>query len=99
MKKVLALILVGLVVAAGVWFYVNKGHEDVAGEKPELSINATELVKAFETNEQEANKQYVGKLIEVSGKIVQIDLTEDGSVNLLLESDNPMSTVLCQLDP
>ncbi|HRN34443.1 MAG TPA: hypothetical protein PLC76_02090 [Saprospiraceae bacterium] len=99
MKKVLALILVGLVVAAGVWFYVNKGHEDVAGEKPELSINATELVKAFETNEQEANKQYVGKLIEVSGKIVQIDHTEDGSVNLLLESDNPMSTVLCQLDP
>lgn len=99
MKKLLILLIVGLLGAGGIWLYINKGHTDVAGAKPALSISAKELVKAFESNEQKANTDYVGKLVEVTGKIVQIDNTEDGSVNVLLESDNPMSTVLCQLDP
>lgn len=99
MKKLLILLVVGLIAAGGVWLYVNKGPEDVAGAKPALLISAKDLVKAFEANEQQANADYVGKLIEVSGKIIEIDNTEDGSVNILLESENPMSTVLCQLDP
>lgn len=100
MKKILLTLLVLAIVAAGAgYWYMNKPHEDVAGATPELAVNAQELISAFETNEQEANGKYVGKLIEVRGKIAQIDDTEDGSTNILLESANPMSTVLCQLDP
>ena len=100
MKKIMLTLLV-LIVAlggAGYWYW-NKPHEDVANAEPEMSVNAQDIVTAFVTNEQEANTKYVGKLIEVKGKIFQIDETEDGSVNILLETSEPMNTVLCQLDP
>lgn len=100
MKKVILTILVIVValMGAGYWLW-NKPHEDIADATPELSIQSQELIRAFETNEQDANNKYVGKLIEVSGKVFQIDNTADGSTNILLESENPMSTVMCQLDP
>ena len=100
MKKIALTALVILIVLAGVGYWMwNKPHEDIAGAKAELSIQSDQLLKEFETNEQAANTKFVGKLIQVSGKIFQIDNTADGSVNILLESENPMSTVLCQLDP
>ncbi len=99
MKKVLLILLVIAVGISCVVYYIwNKPHANVSDAKPVFAIASQDLIKAFETNEQEANAKFVGKLIEVSGKIGQIDKTEDGSVNILLESENPMSTVMCQLD-
>ncbi len=98
MKKIIIAALVILIAMAGVGYWMwNKPHEDVAGAKPEMSIQSDQLLKEFETNEQAANAKFVGKLIQVSGKIFQIDNTADGSVNILLESENPMSTVFVSL--
>ncbi|MCO6462198.1 MAG: hypothetical protein J5I59_12410 [Saprospiraceae bacterium] len=100
MKKVLlAILAVGVLAAGGIYMYINKGHRDVADAEPELVVQAQELIKAFETDEQGANAKYVGKLIEINGVVGTVDSAQDGSTIILLESDNPMSTVMCQLDP
>jgi hypothetical protein len=100
MKKwVLMGLLVALAASAGVYFYLNKSHQDIAGAKPELSVKAAEIIHDYETNEQSANTKYLGKLIEVHGVIGTVDKAEDGTPIILLQSDNPMSTVMCQLDP
>lgn len=99
MKKFLLVLLVLAVGVSCIGYYMwNKPHANVSDAEPEFKVGSQELIKAFETNEQEANAKYVGKLIEVRGKIGQVDQTEDGSVNILLASENPMSTVMCQLD-
>jgi hypothetical protein len=84
---------------SGVYFYLNKSHQDIAGAKPDLSVKAAEIIHDYETNEQSANTKYLGKLIEVHGVIGTVDKAEDGTPIILLQSDNPMSTVMCQLDP
>ena len=100
MKKwVLMGLLVALAASAGIYFYLNKSHQDIASAKPDLSVKAAEIIRDYETNEQSANSKYLGKLIEVHGVIGTVDKAEDGTPIILLQSDNPMSTVMCQLDP
>lgn len=100
MKKILLFLLlaVGIGGVAGYYLY-NKPPENYKNAKADFQVSPSELVKAFTNNEQEANTKYGGKLIGTKGSIVSIDKASDGSINILLDSGDPMSTVMCQLDP
>ena len=92
---VLILGLIGLVVGFYLW---NKPHEDIAAAKPDLSIAATELFSAFETDEAAANAKYLDKLVEVVGTVAESTTGEDGSARVVLETGG-MFGVACSLDP
>lgn len=91
----LALTLIGLAVAYYLW---NKPHEDISAAKPDLSISATELFAAFETDEAAANTKYLDKVVEVAGTVAESGTNEDGSARVVLESGG-MFGVACLLDP
>ncbi|MGI9160962.1 MAG: OB-fold protein [Saprospiraceae bacterium] len=92
---VLAAILSGQAVAYYLW---NKPHEDISAAKPALSISASELFAAFETDEAAANAQYLDKVVEVLGTVAESGTNEDGSARVVLESGG-MFGVACSLDP
>ena len=87
--------LIGLVV--GLIIY-NKPHKDIKSSAADLQIEASQLLSQFEENESNANTKYLDKLIEVSGSIRETSTDEDGNINVILESENPLSGVICQLD-
>ena len=61
-----------------------KPHRNVSGEETAASRSATELYHDFEQHEALANKEWVGKIIEVSGIISSVN--ESGNyISIYLE--------------
>lgn len=91
---ILAIALVGGIIAYQMY---NKPHKDMTSAESDISIEASELLKAFETDESAANQQYNDKVIAVSGKVADVS-NEDGIVKVTLDAGNPLGGVICQLD-
>lgn len=97
MKKILIGILLTLVVTCGVIYLMyNKPHRNPATESP-IKVSATELFKRFESNETEANKLYLDKVLEVTGKITEVSSNQNGMPVLALETENIMFGVRCTM--
>jgi hypothetical protein len=99
MKKALFILLLaglltGIIAAYLMW---NKPHRDMHKQKADFEITAEQLLVDYERNEEQANQQYLGKIIAVSGTIAQI---EDGErKTILLATSNGIFGVRCELDP
>lgn len=74
--------------------------EDVKEELvPEIMLSAPELVNAYENNEVKADKEYGGKVVEISGEIRDISIML-GKTFVILSSgqDFSLSDVQCFFD-
>ena len=90
--------LIGLLgVGFGIYMY-NKPHKDIKKSTADIKIEANQLLTDFEENEAEANTTYLDKLIEVTGTVREVSKDEEGNVSVILESENPLAGVICQLD-
>lgn len=74
-----------------------KGPLDINAAPTELTINASNLYAAFETDETAANGTYVGKVIEVSGSLSAFTKDKAGHYILNLSVDSPLGQVTCNL--
>ena len=97
MKRLVVVLLVIIVLAVG-WY----GYKLYTGKVPSLtevesdaSITATDLIAAFEKDSASANKQYLGKILEVSGNVKSVE-KESATVSLGLAEGN--SSVRCSVD-
>ena len=97
MKRIMVLLLV-IIVLAGAWY----GYKLYTGKVPSLtevkadaSISATDLIAAFEKDSASANKQYLGKILEVSGNVKSVE-KESATVSLGAADGN--SSVRCSID-
>lgn len=98
LKKVLIpLVVLGLVVAAIAYYMYNKPVESLEKKKAEISVSAAELLTAYETDEDSANDKYLGKVVEVSGRVTDVT-NEDGKNKIHLDTGNPISAVICELE-
>jgi putative nucleic acid binding protein len=97
MKKYI-IIISTLVLAAvaiyGLYLY-NKPHQSVEKEKAAYSLSAEELYARFESNEEEANKTYLGKVIRVHGQISSLANYAPGKTNIYL-STGSINSVSCR---
>lgn len=84
----------------GVWYYVfqysKTHHRDVMSEYATI-ITASQIVRAFETNEASANSSYLNKAIELKGVILKRDKDQAGNTTLTLKSGDPLSNIICTL--
>src|ERR1700744_177565 len=63
-------VLVLLAIGAGYgWYLYNKPHQGVGSVTASAKLDASNLYGAFQTDETRANGQYLGKVVEVRGKI------------------------------
>ena len=97
MKKIIITLLVLGVIGGAYGLYLfNKPSEDVSNKKVEVTITATELLKSFKDDETVANSTYLNKVILVSGVVKSVSI--EGTIqNILIESNDLMSTVSCEM--
>lgn len=96
MKRTI-IIIVLLIVAIGVWYGVKMYKlqtPDVVNKKPDVVVSVKDLLEAFNKDTASARKQYVDKIIEVTGNVKRIDTT--GSV--VLGEEGSASEVTVGLD-
>jgi len=98
MKKILiGLILVGLVTSGVIYVMYNKPHRDPATEKS-ISVSSMELFRSFEEDEALANKLYLDKVLEISGKISEITANQDMTPIIVLETENMVFGIRCTMN-
>lgn len=74
----------------------NKPHRTVDDEEA-LVVSAVQLFDDFEQNESEANKKYLDKVVEVTGRISEVSTNMDNKPIVVLETDNSMFGVRCTM--
>lgn len=98
-KRVVILSALALVLTAAFlygWKEYHRGHMDTAAMKAAYSVAAPALVKAFQDDENKANKQYNDKVINVSGVIVKVE-HNDSTQTVQLDGQS-MGSVICQFE-
>lgn len=83
---------------AGLYLY-NKPFADLKTEAPAAVLDAAALYAAFEQDEAAANALYLGKNVEVSGKILSLTPTPDGGQVLMLDAEALMGGISCAFLP
>lgn len=85
-----------LLAAASFYYYVfiyAKTHHRDAQSESSIIISADALSSAYQENEQKANSNYLNKVLEVKGAIVNIDANQAGHPTLILGNASAMSNV------
>jgi len=91
-------VIIVLCTIAFAYFYVFKESKtDISNEKAEFKLSAIELFYKFEEDENQANKLYLGKIIEVTGTIVSIQKTQNNDLMLMFREDDEIFGVACTL--
>lgn len=97
MKRLILLLMVIVLIAAG-WYgyklYTDK-VPSLTDVRADASTSAVELIRAFEKDSAAANKQYLGKILEVQGMVKSIDTA---SATLALGDTSSSSSVRCSMD-
>src|SRR3982750_1421704 len=96
MKKLILLLLL-VIIAGGAWYGYKKftgKNPDLMDRNPDFTVDATSLIAAFDKDSAAASKQYVGKVIQVTGPVSKIDTSGVISVGKTGE----MSSVQCTMD-
>jgi hypothetical protein len=99
-KTGLALVLLALAIAAGVYGYkeYNRGNRDMTKTKADTRISATGLIAAYISGDTLADQKYLGKVIEVEGNVKKIEKDESGFYTLVLGDTASLSSVRCSMD-
>lgn len=100
MLKKLLIFLLGLLLIIGIGsvIFLNLSGATTEGKKVDHTLGAIALFSAFETNEQAANKKYIGKIVEVKGNIMSTERDGNDATVILLDSGNGMDAILCTLE-
>lgn len=78
---ILAVIIVALAFAGGIWYVFTQKFTDTTKEKADYTINAFDLINEFKKNDSLANKKYAEKIITVTGLVTEVE-TADTTVNI-----------------
>jgi len=80
-KALIALLSVFLLGGLAVWYLINENFEDTTLTKSSFTVNAQELINAFQDNDSLANSTYQEQLITVHGRITETEAA-DSTVNI-----------------
>jgi len=96
MKRTIIIIVLVLIAVGGLYIYqlTQEKTPDVVNKKPDVVITAAELIAAFDKDTASARKNYIDKIVEVTGNVKRIDTT--GSV--VLGEEGSASEVTIGLD-
>jgi len=90
-----------VLIAIGVFYAYrefNRTAADLEDEKPVVKTSALKILEEFSKDEHAANQQYLGKVLQLNGKILKIDTDHKGFVTIVLGDESLSSSVRCSLD-
>jgi hypothetical protein len=82
--------------AIGLYLY-TKPSPKAANLKADFIMNSEELTLAYQGNSEKAAAVYSGKVIQVTGKLVEIKTDDKGFVTLIIDG-SPGTTISCILE-
>lgn len=95
----LAATVVFLAVGATGFYMYNKPRPGLKNAKPVASMSANALYEDYSSDEDAANTNYLGKVIEVEGRIAEITVKDEANVSLVLDCESaPMGGVTAAID-
>lgn len=100
-KRNLILLIILLVIAGGgfyAWKEYTRKNKSMTEVKSDFSLNAAELIQAFEQQLEASNKKYLGKVITVTGLVKGIDKDPGGFYTVILGDNDQLSSVRCAMD-
>lgn len=78
------------------WFFVyNKQHKDIEAAQVDFTISTEQLISEFETQKDSAQKKYNEKVLDLSGKVLEI-LGDDSLSSIVLQG-NTNYTIICEV--
>jgi hypothetical protein len=95
-KKIIVtvVILVLLAVSYG-WFLYTKKTVDTRKQTADIELRSVDLLSAFKMDESAASRKYIDKVLIVSGKVMTVQVTTNGQATLILNAEDPFSSVTC----
>jgi len=97
MKKIILIILGLVIVVMGIWLYLNRNVASLQNQKPDVEVSAQKLLEDYAADEKTANETYLGKVVQVSGKVTTI-AEEEGKKKVNLDTGNPISAIICEVE-
>jgi hypothetical protein len=96
-KVFIAIIILLISLTAIVYYQYNKQGLDLidVAAKP---VSAEALLTEFNSNEQQANKKYLNKVLQVTGNVTEIKYGSANRRQVLLNANDPMSTIACTIE-
>lgn len=92
---VAVLFLLGLAIGGYLYF---KPNPSVASMKTDVTLTSGDLLAAFEADEAAANDAYLDQVIAITGTIIDTTTSADGLLTLTLDTGNPVSGVICEME-
>lgn len=98
MKRIVILIALLALVVGGwyAWREYNRTAEPTSELEAAETIEAPALLQAYTTDENAANVRFNGKVILVSGTVREVKAPDNGLVDVVLETGDPLAGVVCQ---
>lgn len=96
MKRTIILVVL-VVLGVGGWYAWTKFDEktpDIVNDKPDAVVDAKTLLAAFDKDTASASKQYIDKIVEVTGMVKKVDT----SGTVILGEEGTASDVVIGLD-
>lgn len=87
-------IIIVAVLSYSMYLY-QKPTISTENKKTDLSISATDFISAFESNEENANKKYLDKVVQVKGRVQEVLSDDPESLQILLQGESEMPLVAC----
>jgi len=75
--------LLTLIAAAWAYHLYVKPHESAADETTDFTISADSLYQQYRNDEHSADQKYLGKVVEVSGKLAEIQHSGNSEIWIL----------------
>lgn len=92
------IIIILLVLGTGAISYMivfEKNEFDITNKKTERKIEAIELFYKFENDENAANKLFLGKIIEITGIVSEIQNSQNNETLVIFKDDEEVFGVAC----
>lgn len=99
MKRIVLILAAAVAVSVGIGMYMYfLPVKSLKNAKPAASLSATELLAAFEENEDAANTLYLDKVIEVTGIIEGVTNEPDQPMQFTLDAGGLLGGVSCVME-
>jgi len=77
MKIFAALIVIGILAALYVWFFIyNKPHRDFEKAEPDHTLTAEQLYNKFKNNKSLADSLYTGMVVQINGNLDKVEFAD-----------------------
>jgi hypothetical protein len=96
-KRYMIILLLVASLATGVAYIMyNKPHRDPTRESA-IQITSAVLFDNFNQDETNANSLYLDKVLEVTGRVLEVTTNQDQMMVVVLETSDPIFGVRCSM--